>query len=80
MPLSNGRAIKLTTSRYFTPSGVSISGAGITPDIVLADAAQAAQEPVSPPAPAPADAAADEALGKALDMLKHGPALQTRSD
>jgi carboxyl-terminal processing protease len=35
MPLSNGRAIKLTTSRYFTPSGDSIHGKGITPDILL---------------------------------------------
>lgn len=33
MPLSRGRAIKLTTSRYFTPSGDSIHGTGITPDI-----------------------------------------------
>jgi carboxyl-terminal processing protease len=38
MPLSNGRAIKLTTSLYYTPSGVSIHGQGITPDIeILAD-------------------------------------------
>jgi len=35
MPLSSGRAIKLTTSHYFTPSGDSIQGHGITPDIVL---------------------------------------------
>jgi 8-oxo-dGTP pyrophosphatase MutT (NUDIX family) len=35
MPLSGGRAIKLTTSRYFTPSGVSIQGHGITPDVAL---------------------------------------------
>ena len=33
MPLSNGRAIKLTTSRYFTPSGESIHGQGISPDV-----------------------------------------------
>jgi carboxyl-terminal processing protease len=32
MPLSAGRAIKLTTSRYFTPSGRSIQGRGIEPD------------------------------------------------
>jgi carboxyl-terminal processing protease len=32
MPLSAGRAIKLTTSRYFTPSGRSIQGQGIEPD------------------------------------------------
>jgi carboxyl-terminal processing protease len=35
MPLSGGRAIKLTTSRYYTPSGVSIQGLGITPDLDL---------------------------------------------
>jgi carboxyl-terminal processing protease len=35
MPLSAGRAIKLTTSRYFTPSGRSIQGQGIEPDHVL---------------------------------------------
>jgi carboxyl-terminal processing protease len=33
MPLSGGNAIKLTTSRYFTPSGASIQGRGITPDV-----------------------------------------------
>jgi len=35
MPLSKGRAIKLTTSRYYTPSGASIHGAGITPDVYV---------------------------------------------
>jgi len=33
MPLSRGRAIKLTTSRYFTPSGRSIQERGISPDV-----------------------------------------------
>jgi carboxyl-terminal processing protease len=32
MPLAGGRAIKLTTSRYHTPSGRSIQGRGIDPD------------------------------------------------
>ena len=35
MPLSGGRAIKLTTSRYHTPSGRSIQGLGIDPDHVF---------------------------------------------
>jgi carboxyl-terminal processing protease len=35
MPLSEGSAIKLTTSRYLTPSGVSIQGLGISPDVNL---------------------------------------------
>ncbi len=37
MPLSKGRAIKLTTSRYFTPSGDSIHETGITPDVYVED-------------------------------------------
>lgn len=35
MPLSEGRAIKLTTSRYYTPSGMSIHATGVTPDLVV---------------------------------------------
>jgi carboxyl-terminal processing protease len=34
MPLTHGGAVKLTTSRYFTPSGVSIHGKGIVPDVI----------------------------------------------
>ena len=37
MPLSKGRAIKLTTSRYFTPSGDTIHETGITPDVYVED-------------------------------------------
>tara|TARA_R110000787_G_scaffold20281_6_gene60348 strand:- start:2630 stop:3958 length:1329 start_codon:yes stop_codon:yes gene_type:complete len=33
MPLQSESAIKLTTARYYTPSGRSIQGEGITPDI-----------------------------------------------
>lgn len=35
MPLTDGQALKITTSRYFTPSGASINGVGIVPDTVL---------------------------------------------
>jgi carboxyl-terminal processing protease len=35
MPLSRGRAIKLTTSRYFTPSGDSINEIGVAPDVFV---------------------------------------------
>ena len=34
MPLAHGGALKLTTSHYFTPSGASIQGKGIVPDII----------------------------------------------
>lgn len=33
--LGDGTAVKITTSRYYTPSGECIHGTGITPDIVL---------------------------------------------
>ncbi|MCH8504098.1 MAG: S41 family peptidase [Ectothiorhodospiraceae bacterium] len=35
VPLQNGGAVKLTTARYYTPSGRSIQAEGIVPDIKL---------------------------------------------
>ena len=35
MPLGNNTAIKLTTARYYTPSGRSIQAKGITPDLII---------------------------------------------
>ncbi|GAA62191.1 carboxy-terminal-processing protease [Pseudoalteromonas sp. BSi20652] len=36
IPLGNGNtALKLTTAKYFTPSGQSIEGVGITPDVAI---------------------------------------------
>ena len=35
VPLDNGDSVKLTTARYYTPSGKSIQASGIRPDIVL---------------------------------------------
>ncbi len=35
LPMENGSALKLTTARYFTPSGTSIQAKGIEPDIAL---------------------------------------------
>ncbi len=35
LPLDNGDSVKLTTARYYTPSGHSIQALGIVPDIVL---------------------------------------------
>jgi carboxyl-terminal processing protease len=52
LPLSHGGAVKLTTSRYFTPSGASIHGKGIVPD-VLEDG----------PGEPPAELSADKAEG-----------------
>jgi carboxyl-terminal processing protease len=54
MPLSDGHAIKLTTSRYFTPSGTSIHQRGIKPDVAVEDTKDGD----------------DRALHVALDLLK----------
>lgn len=35
IPLPDGSGLRLTTSKYFTPSGVSIHGVGIEPDIMV---------------------------------------------
>ena len=35
LPMPNKSALKLTTARYYTPSGRSIQASGITPDIVI---------------------------------------------
>ena len=36
LPVSNAAALKLTTARYYTPSGRSIQVSGIEPDVVVA--------------------------------------------
>ncbi len=35
LPLGNGDSVKLTTARYYTPSGRSIQASGIVPDVEL---------------------------------------------
>lgn len=35
IPLPDGSGLRLTTAKYFTPSGVCINGIGITPDVVV---------------------------------------------
>jgi carboxyl-terminal processing protease len=42
LPLSSDSALKLTTARYYTPSGRSIQAEGITPDIELQQVKMAA--------------------------------------
>ncbi|HJP38199.1 MAG: S41 family peptidase [Gammaproteobacteria bacterium] len=81
MPLSKGRAIKLTTSRYYTPSGESIHGLGIMPDIVLQDAAQ--EDLLAGVAEHRTDAGAallqkDKQLHQALRVLMGGRILQSK--
>lgn len=55
IPLKGDGAMRLTTARYYTPSGRSIQALGISPDIVV-------QQPVAATGATPeADAAAEEA-------------------
>ena len=71
MPLSTGAALKLTTSRYFTPSGTSINGIGIAPDVELHDVETA---PAAPDAPdsVPTLARRDTQVAAALTELRGG--------
>ncbi|RMH89012.1 S41 family peptidase [Lysobacter pythonis] len=47
LPLDNGDAVKLTTARYYTPSGRSIQGVGIAPDVILHAEGGGSPAPVS---------------------------------
>jgi len=67
IPLSGDRAIKLTTSLYYTPSGVSINHRGIAPDIELE------RDPKPPGVPPAADAPLlqrDAEVKRAVQELK----------
>lgn len=59
--LRDGRALKLTTARFFTPSGQSFDTGGIAPDIEVPDAPGNADEG--------ADGVADPPLARALEVL-----------
>ncbi|WP_374602206.1 S41 family peptidase [Arenimonas sp.] len=84
VPLDNGDSIKLTTARYYTPSGSSIQARGIRPDIVLrGEAARGLREQdlaghLAGEGESVAKAGevieGDIAIGRALDALKGGAA------
>lgn len=78
MPLSNGTALKLTTSRYYTPAGISINGVGILPDVVLSGPEQPpadldSADASAAHAPAPTLAQRDPQVGLALGILDSQP-------
>jgi carboxyl-terminal processing protease len=74
IPLANGRALKLTTSYYATPSGATINDRGIEPDVRV----EGAEEP---PAELPPDGSGEMLLARdrevrlALQTLKAGARL-----
>ena len=69
MPLAHGGAIKLTTSRYFTPSGASIHGKGIVPDIVVPGAEENPAD-LQAAKGSPSLTERDKEVGLALNTLK----------
>jgi carboxyl-terminal processing protease len=75
MPLSKGRAVKLTTSRYYTPSGDSIHEAGVLPDIVVAGARQYPDQDLS----ALIDRESDTQLRQALEFLRSQRVMQSKA-
>ncbi len=77
MPLSDGRAIKLTTSRYYTPDGESIHERGIEPDVPVATApgrARIFRGPGSDVA-----VADDNQLQEALRIIGYRPIMQSKA-
>jgi len=67
IPLSRGRAIKLTTSHYYTPSGDSIHEIGIVPDIVV----EGSSEYPGMSATATVDREHDAQLIEALEQIRN---------
>jgi carboxyl-terminal processing protease len=70
VPLADDRAVKLTTSLYYTPSGASINHRGIAPDIELE------RDPTPAAAPVPESAPLiqrDAEVRRAVQELKTSP-------
>ncbi|MGI9235430.1 MAG: S41 family peptidase [Woeseiaceae bacterium] len=75
MPLSKGRAIKLTTSRYYTPSGDSIHDVGIEPDIFVDDTPGFPDLTLA----GVLDREADAQLAEAIEYLKPRPVMHSNA-
>jgi carboxyl-terminal processing protease len=75
MPLSRGRAIKLTTSHYYTPSGDSINGKGVQPDVLVEGSRQYPNQSMN----SLLDPEGDAQLAEALEILRNRPVLHSRA-
>jgi carboxyl-terminal processing protease len=75
VPLSKGRAIKLTTSRYYTPSGDSIHDVGVKPDVYIADTPGFPDLSLS----GVLDREADLQLAEAIDHLHARPVMHSNA-
>ncbi len=72
IPLPGNGAIRLTTSRYYTPSGVSIQAKGIEPDIIV-------QAGIMPDKKEAESNIREENLKGALDKLDENSSNQTKN-
>ena len=75
VPLSRGRAVKLTTSNYFTPSGESIHEKGVQPDVLIESSGQYPNQGQN----SPLDREGDVQLIEALQILRNRPVLHSRA-
>jgi len=75
VPLSHGRAVKLTTSRYFTPSGDSIDQIGVSPDVYVESTAGLRNINLS----GSVDRESDMQLSEALQILERRPVMHSRA-
>jgi carboxyl-terminal processing protease len=84
IPLRDGQALKLTTSKYFTPSGTSIHERGLEPDIAIGPLED--YTPRAAPVPPMQDSAVltalqylkDRGLGTHYAAVKNSSAVQKR--
>ena len=74
-PLSRGRAIKLTTSQYFTPSGDSINDIGVSPDVYV----QGVRGYPDPGQSGMLDRENDPQLTEALSLIRDLPVMHSRA-
>lgn len=63
LPLTDGTAMKVTISKYYTPKGQDIHGVGITPDVVLDLDTSLKQKPI-------VEKAEDNQIQEALRILR----------
>jgi carboxyl-terminal processing protease len=75
MPLSRGRAIKLTTSQYFTPSGASVNEIGVTPDVFIEYKPGYGNQALT----SVLDREADAQLIEALEIIRNEPVMHSRA-
>jgi carboxyl-terminal processing protease len=75
VPLSKGRAIKLTTSEYFTPSGDSINEIGVAPDLYV----EGVRGQPIPGLNVGLDRENDTQLIEALELIRQAPVMHSRA-